>query len=136
MAKFSDITQISALFDKLLELSELKVEKEEINFPLECWFLLYSNPGSNFTEWATRLLIYFGAYIREEYGTNPMEVFESLRHIWKKETYKEQASGIECTYEEWSEYFSTEKSKELYDIILYGKDDKYNGRNLSDGFQN
>ena len=136
MAKFSDLTQISVLLDKLIELPDLNEEIEEINFPLMCWLLLYNNPGSNFTEWAGRLLSYYGAFIKNNYGTDPIEVFEALCHIWGKETFKEKSSGIECTYKEWSEYFSTEKSKELYDIILHGNDDKYNGRNLSDGFQN
>ncbi len=54
-------------------------------------------------------------------GTNPPEVFAELSDWWDCMDYDDGVLEIPHTFREWAEYFATERSVELYDLLVEAK---------------
>lgn len=54
-------------------------------------------------------------------GPNPPEVFAELSDWWDCMDYDDGVMEIPHTFREWAEYFATERSVELYDLLVEAK---------------
>ena len=85
------------------------------------WNVLHENPGCDFEKWTDILSEQYPLEIIDEFGANEVDLMNQLRIVWNGYKYFDPITKIDCTYKEWSEYFSSEKSTELYDLLINQK---------------
>ena len=97
-------------------------EEDEPNFYgilKECaWDILHENPGSEYGDWQQALIEQYPTEVVDALGTNPMEVYASLADLWDSVDYEDEATGECHSFNDWAEYFATERSVELYDMFV------------------
>lgn len=85
------------------------------------WNILHENPGTDFGDWQMMLIEQYPTEVVDALGTNPPEVFAELSDWWDSMDYDDGVLEIPHTFREWAEYFATERSVELYDLLVEAK---------------
>lgn len=85
------------------------------------WNILHENPDTDMESWKMMLIEQYPTEVVDALGTNPPEVFADLSDWWKSMEYDDGITGLCCTFGEWAEYFATERSVELYDMLVEAK---------------
>lgn len=85
------------------------------------WNILHENPGTDFGDWQMMLIEQYPTEVVDALGTNPPEVFAELSYWWDCMDYDDGVLEIPHTFREWAEYFATERSVELYDLLVEAK---------------
>lgn len=85
------------------------------------WNILHENPGTDFGDWQMMLIEQYPTEVVDALGTNPPEVFAELSDWWDCMDYDDGVMEIPHTFREWAEYFATERSVELYDLLVETK---------------
>lgn len=103
-----------------------KVEHEDaIDFNAElkeaAWNILHENPGTDFGDWQDLLIEQYPTEVVDALGTNPLEVFAGLSDWWDSMGYDDGITDLCYTFRDWAEYFVTERSVELYDLLVEAK---------------
>ena len=82
------------------------------------WNILHENPGSEFGDWRNMLIEQFPSELVDAFGSDPEEVYARLADWWESEDYEDENTGMNERFRDWAEYFATEKSVELYDMLV------------------
>lgn len=85
------------------------------------WNILHENPSTDFGDWQMMLIEQYPTEVVDALGTNPPEVFAELSDWWDCMDYDDGVLEIPHTFREWAEYFATERSVELYDLLVEAK---------------
>lgn len=85
------------------------------------WNILHENPGLDCQEWINELLEQYPAEVVDALGNNPPEVFSTLTDWWEGKEYTDPETGEWHTLGEWAEYFATDRSGKLYDMLVDAK---------------
>lgn len=98
---------------------------EAVDFNAElkdgAWNVLHENPGYGFDEWRQALIEEYPTEVVDALGSDPFEASASLADMWDSWDYEDVETGECHTFQEWAEYFATEKSVELYDLLVDAK---------------
>ncbi len=81
------------------------------------WNVLHENPGYGFDEWVQTLMEQYPSEVVDAIGSHPAETYASLADIWDSEDYEDAETGECHTFKDWAEYFATDQSIELYDLL-------------------
>lgn len=81
------------------------------------WNVLHENPGFGFDEWVQVLLEQYPAEVIDGIGGHPAETYASLADMWDSEDYEDMLTGECHSFKDWAEYFATDKSVELFDML-------------------
>ncbi len=97
------------------------MEEEEPAFYAElkeaAWNVLHENPGFGFDEWVQTLMEQYPSEVVDAIGSHPAEAYASLADMWDTEDYEDEETGECHSFKEWAEYFATDQSIELYDLL-------------------
>ncbi len=85
------------------------------------WNVLHENPGYSFDEWVQTLMEQYPTEVVDALGPNPTEVYPALSDLWDSNDYTDEDTGECHTFAEWAEYFATERSVELYNLLVAEK---------------
>lgn len=100
-------------------------EDDFIDFNAElkkaAWNILYENAGCEFGDWQNMLLSQYPSEIVDALGSDPEYVFHQLSEWWSSMDYEDPATGMCHSFQVWSEYFATDRSVELYDMLVEAK---------------
>lgn len=129
MSEDKDLKKLEMLWHAF---NEVKAEEnqeeeldEEVDFYAElkeaAWNILHENPGTDFGDWQTMLIEQYPTEVVDALGTNPPEVFAELSDWWDCMDYDDGVLEIPYTFRDWAEYFATERSVELYDLLVEAK---------------
>lgn len=115
-----ELNKLRMLFNAVQSLDE-----EEPDFYGElktaAWNVLHENPGYGFDEWVQTLMDEYPTEIVDAIGSHPAETYASLADMWDSEDYEDTETGECHTYKDWAEYFATDRSVELYDLLAEAK---------------
>lgn len=81
------------------------------------WNILHENPGYGFDEWVQTLIDQYPGEVVDALGSNPAEAYASLSDLWDAGDYEDADTGECHSFKDWAEYFATERSIELYDML-------------------
>lgn len=103
------------------------IEEEEPDFYAElkeaAWNVLHENPGFGFDEWVQTLMEQYPSEVVDAIGSHPAETYASLADMWEAEDYEDTETGECHSFKDWAEYFVTDRSIELYDMLAEAKRD-------------
>lgn len=123
-----DLKKLKILMNAINEVEEENQEEEfdeASDFYAElkeaAWNILHENPGTDFGDWQMMLIEQYPTEVVDALGTNPPEVFAELFDWWDCMDYDDGVLEIPHTFREWAEYFATERSVELYDLLVEAK---------------
>lgn len=123
-----DLKKLKILMNAINEVEEENQEEEfdeASDFYAELkeavWNILHENPGTDFGDWQMMLIEQYPTEVVDALGTNPPEVFAELSDWWDCMDYDDGVLEIPHTFREWAEYFATERSVELYDLLVEAK---------------
>lgn len=123
-----DLKKLKILMNAINEVEEENQEEEfdeASDFYAElkeaAWNILHENPGTDFGDWQMMLIEQYPTEVVDALGTNPPEVFAELSDWWDCMDYDDGVLEIPHTFREWAEYFATERSVELYDLLVDAK---------------
>ena len=123
-----DLKKLKILMNAINEVEEENQEEEfdeASDFYAElkeaAWNILHENPGTDFGDWQMMLIEQYPTEVVDALGTNPPEVFAELTDWWDCMDYDDGVLEIPHTFREWAEYFATERSVELYDLLVEAK---------------
>ena len=123
-----DLKKLKILMNAINEVEEENQEEEfdgASDFYAElkeaAWNILHENPGTDFGDWQMMLIEQYPTEVVDALGTNPPEVFAELSDWWDCMDYDDGVLEIPHTFREWAEYFATERSVELYDLLVEAK---------------
>lgn len=123
-----DLRKLKMLMNAINEVEEENQEEEldeEVDFYAElkeaAWNILHENPGTDFGDWQMMLIEQYPTEVVDALGTNPPEVFAELSDWWDCMDYDDGVLEIPYTFRDWAEYFATERSVELYDLLVVAK---------------
>lgn len=123
-----DLKKLNMLMNAINEVEEDYQEAEldkEVDFYAElkeaAWNILHENPGTDFGDWQMMLIEQYPTEVVDALGTNPPEVYAELSDWWDCMDYDDGVLEIPHTFREWAEYFATERSVELYDLLVEAK---------------
>ena len=123
-----DLKKLKILMNAINEVEEENQEEEfdeASDFYAElkeaAWNILHENPGTDFGDWQMMLIEQYPTEVVDALGTNPPEVFAELSDWWDCMDYDDEVLEIPHTFREWAEYFATERSVELYDLLVEAK---------------
>lgn len=123
-----DLKKLKILMNAINEVEEENQEEEfdeASDFYAElkeaAWNILHENPGTDFGDWQMMLIEQYPTEVVDALGTNPPEVFAELSDWWDCMDYDDGVMEIPHTFREWAEYFATERSVELYDLLVETK---------------
>ena len=85
------------------------------------WNVLHENPGFGYDEWVQTLMEEYPAEVVDALGPNPEEAYHGLSDLWDSGEYEDEVTGENHKFKEWADYFATEHSIELYDILADSK---------------
>ena len=85
------------------------------------WNVLHDNPGYGFDEWVQTLMEQYPSEIVDAIGSHPAETYQSLSDMWESDDYEDEETGECHTFSQWSEFFATDRSVELYDLLVDAK---------------
>lgn len=116
MNAFNEVKAEENQEDELDEAPDFYAELKEA-----AWNILHENPGTDFGDWQMMLIEQYPTEVVDALGTNPPEVFAELSDWWDCMDYDDGVLEIPHTFREWAEYFATERSVELYDLLVEAK---------------
>lgn len=123
-----DLKKLKILMNAINEVEEENQEEEfdEVSdfyadLKEAAWNILHENPGTDFGDWQNMLIEQYPTEVVDALGTNPPEVFAELSDWWDCMDYDDGVLEIPHTFREWAEYFATERSVELYDLLVEAK---------------
>ena len=85
------------------------------------WNILHENPDTDLENWKMMLIEQYPTEVVDALGTNPPEVFAELSDWWDGMGYDDGITDLCYTFRDWAEYFATERSVELYDLLVEAK---------------
>lgn len=85
------------------------------------WNILHENPGYEFDEWMQTLIEAYPSEVVDAFGACPPETFAYLADMWDTWDYEDETTGECHAFKVWAEYFATERSIELYDLLAEAK---------------
>lgn len=111
-----ELDKLGILFNAVQSLDE-----EEPDFYGElkqcAWNILYENPGTEFGDWMNMLIEQYPTEVMDAIGSHSAEAYASLTNMWDTEDYEDADTGECHTFKDWAEYFATDRSVELYDLL-------------------
>lgn len=123
-----DLKKLKILMNAINEAEEENQEEEfdeasdfYADLKEAAWNILHENPGTDFGDWQMMLIEQYPTEVVDALGTNPPEVFAELSDWWDCMDYDDGVMEIPHTFREWAEYFATERSVELYDLLVEAK---------------
>ena len=91
---------------------------------MQCaWNVLHDNAGYGFDEWVQTLIEQYPTEVVDAVGSNPAEAYSSLADMWDSEDYTDGDTGECHTFKEWAEFFATDQSIELYNLLAEARDE-------------
>ena len=128
MSEDKDLKKLNMLMNAFNEVKAEENQEEEEEAPdfyadlkEAAWNILHENPGTDFGDWQMMLIEQYPTEVVDALGTNPPEVFAELSDWWDYMDYDDGVLEIPHTFREWAEYFATERSVELYDLLVEAK---------------
>ena len=128
MSEDKDLKKLNMLMNAFNEVKAEENQEEEEEAPdfyadlkEAAWNILHENPGTDFGDWQMMLIEQYPTEVVDALGTNPLEVFAELSDWWDCMDYDDGVLEIPHTFREWAEYFATERSVELYDLLVEAK---------------
>ena len=128
MNEDKDLKKLNMLMNAFNEVKAEENQEEEEEAPdfytdlkEAAWNILHENPGTDFGDWQMMLIEQYPTEVVDALGTNPPEVFAELSDWWDCMDYDDGVMEIPHTFREWAEYFATERSVELYDLLVEAK---------------
>lgn len=128
MSEDKDLKKLNMLMNAFNEVKAEENQEEEEEAPdfyadlkEAAWNILHENPGTDFGDWQMMLIEQYPTEVVHALGTNPPEVFAELSDWWDCMDYDDGVMEIPHTFREWAEYFATERSVELYDLLVEAK---------------
>lgn len=128
MSEDKDLKKLNMLMNAFNEVKAEESQEEEEEAPdfyadlkEAAWNILHENPGTDFGDWQMMLIEQYPTEVVDALGTNPPEVFAELSDWWDCMDYDDGVLEIPHTFREWAEYFATERSVELYDLLVEAK---------------
>lgn len=128
MSEDKDLKKLEMAWHAFNEIREEENQEEEEEAPdfyadlkEAAWNILHENPGTDFGDWQMMLIEQYPTEVVDALGTNPPEVFAELSDWWDCMDYDDGVMEIPHTFREWAEYFATERSVELYDLLVETK---------------
>ncbi len=113
------------MLDKAIKSLEEDMEDETPDFcgelKLAAWNVLYENPGIDRGEWINILFQEYPTEVVDALGSNPEEVYSLLEDWWDCNDYEDHVTAECHSFRDWAEYFATERSVELYDLLSEAK---------------
>lgn len=117
------------LMNAINEVKEEENQEEELDDEVDfytelkeaAWNILHENPGIDFGDWQDMLIEQYPTEVVDALGTNPFDVFAELSDWWDTVDYDDGVLEIPYTFRDWAEYFATERSVELYDLLVEAK---------------
>lgn len=123
-----EFIKLNMLMNAINEVEEESQEEEldeESDFYAElkeaAWNILHENPDTDFENWKMMLIEQYPTEVVDALGTNPPEVFAELSDWWDSMGYDDGITDLCYTFRDWAEYFATERSVELYDLLVEAK---------------
>ena len=129
MSEDKDLKKLNMLMNAFNEVKAEENQEEELDEAPDfyadlkeaAWNILHENPGTDFGDWQMMLIEQYPTEVVDALGTNPPEVFAELSDWWDSMDYDDGVLEIPHTFREWAEYFATERSVELYDLLVEAK---------------
>lgn len=128
MSEDKDLKKLQMAWHAFNEVKAEESQEEEEEAPdfyadlkEAAWNILHENPGTDFGDWQMMLIEQYPTEVVDALGTNPPEVFAELSDWWDSMDYDDGVLEIPHTFREWAEYFATERSVELYDLLVEAK---------------
>lgn len=129
MSEDKDLKKLNMLMNAFNEVKAEENQEEELDEAPDfyadlkeaAWNILHENPGTDFGDWQMMLIEQYPTEVVDALGTNPPEVFAELSDWWDCMDYDDRVLEIPHTFREWAEYFATERSVELYDLLVEAK---------------
>lgn len=129
MSEDKDLKKLNMLMNAFNEVKAEENQEEELDEAPDfyadlkeaAWNILHENPGTDFGDWQMMLIEQYPTEVVDALGTNPPEVFAELSDWWDCMDYDDGVLEIPHTFREWAEYFATERSAELYDLLVEAK---------------
>ena len=129
MSEDKDLKKLNMLMNAFNEVKAEENQEEELDEAPDfyadlkeaAWNILHENPGTDFGDWQMMLIDQYPTEVVDALGTNPPEVFAELSDWWDCMDYDDGVLEIPHTFREWAEYFATERSVELYDLLVEAK---------------
>lgn len=129
MNEDKDLKKLNTLMNAFNEVKAEENQEEELDEAPDfyadlkeaAWNILHENPGTDFGDWQMMLIEQYPTEVVDALGTNPPEVFAELSDWWDCMDYDDGVMEIPHTFREWAEYFATERSVELYDLLVEAK---------------
>ena len=128
MSEDKDLKKLQMAWHAFNEVKAEESQEEEEEAPdfyadlkEAAWNILHENPGTDFGDWQMMLIEQYPTEVVDALGTNPPEVFAELSDWWDCMDYEDGVLEIPHTFREWAEYFATERSVELYDLLVEAK---------------
>ena len=129
MSEDKDLKKLNMLMNAFNEVKAEENQEEELDEAPDfyadlkeaAWNILHENPGTDFGDWQMMLIEQYPTEVVDALDTNPPEVFAELSDWWDCMDYDDGVLEIPHTFREWAEYFATERSVELYDLLVEAK---------------
>ncbi len=129
MSEDKDLTKLKMLMNAIKEVKEEENQEEELDDEVDfyaelkeaAWNILHENPGTDFGDWQDMLIEQYPTEVVDALGTNPFDVFAELSDWWNTVDYDDGVLEIPYTFRDWAEYFATDRSVELYDLLVEAK---------------
>lgn len=123
------MTKLMLLMNAVNKLKEEESQEEELSDEVDfyaelkeaAWNILHENPSTDFGSWQEMLVEQYPTEVVDALGANPPEVFAELSDWWDCMDYDDGILEIPYTFRDWAEYFATERSVELYDLLVEAK---------------
>lgn len=123
-----DLKKLKILMNAVNEVEEENQEEEfdeasdfYADLKEAAWNILHENPGTDFGDWQMMLIEQYPTEVVDALGSNPFDVFAELTDWWNCMDYDDGVLEIPYTFQNWAEYFATERSVELYDLLVEAK---------------
>lgn len=129
MNENKDLKKLNMLMNAFNEVKAEENQEEELDEAPDfyadlkeaAWNILHENPGTDFGDWQMMLIEQYPTEVVDALGSNPFDVFAELTDWWNCMDYDDGVLEIPYTFQNWAEYFATERSVELYDLLVEAK---------------
>ena len=130
MSENKDLMKLKMLMNAINEVEKESQEAElddevEADFYAElqeaAWNILHENPDTDLENWKMMIIEQYPTEVVDALGTNPPEVYAELSDWWDSMGYDDGITDLCYTFRDWAEYFATERSVELYDLLVEAK---------------
>lgn len=107
--RFPDWDSVVEYLSACLNKSEDREKLEKIAFELikEC-------DGLDCGQWAYELATNNPHEVIDAFCSNPFDVVSDLENMWESDDYEDSESGLSMSWQNWSDFFSTDAAKIVY----------------------